>query len=423
MPERPRCLMQSHSYSAARNYWIITTIIVSVIVYGSLFPFDFGRPSPDIGAVHELMRTWSEPPPSLGNLAANLLLYVPLGFFEVLALAELGITQRLLLTVCTGFILCTGIELAQYYDAGRVTNASDVYLNTLGTAIGAVGGLLVGRRSEWPLRKEIFANPIPAMLLFGWLGYRLFPYVPTIDLHKYWDSLKPIFLNPTLSGYDLSRQTVIWLAIATLIESLSGEKRSRFLFPVAVGFVLVAKVIILTKVVTPAEFLGSVISFALWLVLLAAPPRPRNGVLAGMFAAVVIAQRLEPFQFGSAAGDFGWIPFVSLMDSSLSVNIQSFFEKFFLYGTLLWLVRETGANWTWSTALTVAILLVTSMAEIYLPGRSAEITDSVMALLIGAIFALAMRASTPSGQPMSAGAPLRSTAEGPRHRGDVTSDL
>jgi len=28
--------------------------------------------------------------------------------------------------------------------------------------------------------------------------------VPTIDLHKYWDTLKPIVLTPNLSTYDLS---------------------------------------------------------------------------------------------------------------------------------------------------------------------------------------------------------------------------
>jgi VanZ family protein len=396
MSEREYDLTPASSDMAAKNYWIITAIMAGVIVYGSLFPFDFGRPNPDIGAVRELLRTWAEPPPSLGNLAANLLLYVPLGFFEVLALQRFGTTKGFALTLFSGLILCTWIELAQYYDAGRVTNASDVYLNTLGTGMGALGGLLAGRHFERLLRKGISADPIPAMLLIGWLGYRLFPYVPTIDLHKYWDSLKPIFLNPTLSDYDLVRSAIIWLAIASLIESVVGGKRSRLLYPLAVAFVLGAKVIILTKVVTLAELLGSVISFALWLPLVEIRPGQRNRVLAVTFAGLVVAQRLEPFQFQVPAGHFGLIPFVSLMDSSLSVNIQSFFEKFFLYGTLIWLICEMGVSWMWATVLAFVILLVTSLAEIYLPGRSAEITDSIMALMIGVIFSLVRRAAAHS---------------------------
>jgi hypothetical protein len=34
-----------------------------------------------------------------------------------------------------------------------------------------------------------------------------------IDLHKYCNALKPIVLTPSLIGYDLFRQTAIWLAV------------------------------------------------------------------------------------------------------------------------------------------------------------------------------------------------------------------
>jgi VanZ family protein len=40
-----------------------------------------------------------------------------------------------------------------------------------------------------------------------------------------------------------------------------------------------------------------------------------------------------------------------------------------------------------STILVAILLFATSWAEIYLPGRSAEITDALMALLIGVIIA------------------------------------
>ena len=50
--------------------------------------------------------------------------------------------------------------------------------------------------------------------------YRLYPYVPTIDLHKYWDALKPVVFHPRPTGYDLFRYTAIWLTIGSLIESV-----------------------------------------------------------------------------------------------------------------------------------------------------------------------------------------------------------
>jgi VanZ family protein len=41
-----------------------------------------------------------------------------------------------------------------------------------------------------------------------------------------------------------------------------------------------------------------------------------------------------------------------------------------------------------STVLVVILLFAASWAETYLPGRSAEITDALMALLIGIIIAV-----------------------------------
>ncbi len=40
-------------------------------------------------------------------------------------------------------------------------------------------------------------------LLFAWVAWRLYPYVPTIDLHKYWNSLKPIVLYPEIGAYNV----------------------------------------------------------------------------------------------------------------------------------------------------------------------------------------------------------------------------
>ena len=67
---------------------------------------------------------------------------------------------------------------------------------------------------------------------------------------------------------------------------------------------------------------------------------------------------------------------------------MSFLEKFFLYGAAIWLLTRAGLRLGTATLLIALTLFVTSQAERFLPGRSAEVTDAIMALLIGAIFAL-----------------------------------
>ena len=102
----------------------------------------------------------------------------------------------------------------------------------------------------------------------------------------------------------------------------------------------------------------------------------------------MIAQRLEPFQFTTYPVPFGWIPFRSFMHGSIDVDVLSFLEKFFLYGGLIWLLVEAGISHRSATVSVGGTLLATSIAETYLPHRSAEITDALMALAIGGIFAL-----------------------------------
>jgi hypothetical protein len=81
---------------------------------------------------------------------------------------------------------------------------------------------------------------------------------------------------------------------------------------------------------------------------------------------------------------------------------MSFLEKTFLYGSLIWLLGETGLRLGTSAVLAATMLFTTSWVESYLPNRSAEITDALMALLIGAIIALMQterRAAPVSGTP------------------------
>ena len=192
---------------------------------------------------------------------------------------------------------------------------------------------------------------------------------------------------PSLTGYDLFRYTAIWLTIGALIEPISGPKRVWLLFPLFVGGVLVAKVMMVDTTLTTAELAGAGLAFCAWGVL-ADHARLRVAVIALLFCGYVVAERLEPFQFGATARSFGWIPFLGLMSSSPEIGVLSFLQKFFLFGSSIWLLAKAGLRLRLSIAIIAAILFITSYAEAYLRNRSAEVTDTVMALIIGAMFAL-----------------------------------
>ena len=380
-----------------------------MIVYGSLYPFEFRIPVGGAGALDTLLGSWATAP-GRGDFVANILLYMPLGWLGFLSLSpRMSVGFRLFLMIVAGTALSASMELTQYYDVDRVTSATDVYANSTGVMLGSLGAIGLSGRWRVPFIAEISARPIPVALTAAWLGYRLYPYVPTIDLHKYWNALKPVILYPTLSFDDFCRHTTIWLTIFVLTAAVVGHRRSLLIAPLFCGALLLARVLILGAVLSVAEIAGAIIALCLWPILLAVPARWRSAGVFMLLAGVVIFERLQPFRFQSVARPFGWLPFWSLMEGSIGVDVMSFFEKSFLYGSLLFLFVEAGGRLRTAATLVCGALFATSWMETYLPGRSAEITDAAMALLIAVAMALT-RLQAP-GDELSAGrtstAPLR----------------
>ena len=210
--------------------------------------------------------------------------------------------------------------------------------------------------------------------------------MPVIDLHKYWDALKPLVLHPVLTGYGLFTHAAVWAAAAALIDDAVTEKR-RAWFLVFAAVLLGSKIVLDGDTLSAAELAGAAIALA-WRVALDPWPRWRTLSAVALLTSAVVALRLEPFYFQAAAMPFGWIPFASFMHGSVGVDMQSFLEKFFLYGSLIWLLQKAGMPLLPATIAVAAMLFATSIAEIYLPGRSAEITDAATALCVGGLIAL-----------------------------------
>jgi VanZ family protein len=371
-----------------KHFAIATAIVIAIIVYGSLYPFAF-RPMVD-GIEPALRALWESRAELPGRITflANILLYMPLGFCAIRALGRWGgAAGRLVLITLVGAFLSASMELLQYFDADRVTDAPDLYENTLGTLIGAVAGSLLTEGIRWPFLSEIAVARVPTLLLVAWVGYRLFPFVPTLNLHKYWSAIKPVIFNPNPAYYDLLRYTAMWLGIGLLIEAIVGTRRAWLFFSLFIGGILVGKIMIVDATLNAGEIAGAASAIATWIVL-GFHPALRITLIALSFCAYVVAERLEPFHFAATPGPFGWIPFRGFMSGDLAIDVMAFLQKFFLYGSLIWLLTQAGWRLRSAILSTALILFITSEAERFLPGRSAEITDALMALLIGTIFVL-----------------------------------
>jgi hypothetical protein len=232
------------------------------------------------------------------------------------------------------------------------------------------------------------AKLVPSLVVASWIVYRFFPFVPTFDLHKYWNALAPVFLTPGLNGYDLFRAAISWLVVCALLEAVAGGNRSLRLFPVFAAGMILARIAIVGKVLSAAEIAGAVTAFALWLALIRRPERLRAAIIAVLLGLHVLSWRLEPSTFRDRTVEFIWTPFLLLMRGSFLVDIQALFEKAFYYGALLWLIAAAGVRFK-TAALWIALgLIATSFAQVYWLGGRAQTTDPFGMVAVAALLAL-----------------------------------
>lgn len=384
-PQPPR--MPNSAAGSTLAYAVVLLLVTAFIVYGSLYPFVYRERTYPGGPVYYLLSTWGDWD-HRGDLLSNVLLYLPFGFFGTYALpSRLPAWARAALATVAGVVLSSGMEAAQFHDVDRVTSMGDVYANAIGSAAGAIAAAIAGASIRWPFVRELTAHPVATLLLVMFLGYRLYPYVPVIDLHKYWHALWPVLRTPSLPPGQFARYLITWLFIAAVIHSLYGFRRFLILFPAFCSVVFLGKIIIVDNVLTMPRIAGAGLAFLLWAVLLRRLSG-RFGLVAVLFGAMVLAERLEPFTFTDLPHAFGWVPFSGFMHGSINVAMQAFCQKFYEYGGLIWLLNRAGMPLPAGSALTAVMLLLSSIAECWLPGRSAEITDAIMALIIGGAFGL-----------------------------------
>jgi VanZ family protein len=360
------------------KYATIAAGIVVLIVYGSLYPFQFNSRPGTIGPVAYFLAT-RDYAMGRGDLISNVLLYLPLGIFSAAAFCRLSRVSSVLAATLLGLILSTAIELTQFYDLTRASELCDTYANTAGAFLGAILGVFL--RRDWLLRA--LPGQFAALLMAIWLGYELFPYAPVFDLTRY-AAVAHLFRSPRFLSMELFARIAFWLAAAVLLEALLGVARSRLALLVLVVCILSIRLVNL--VLSPVDVAGALIAAAAWVGL--SRLTARVPLIAALFLVFTILQALQPFKFLPAPRHFGWTPFLAFIDGPRLEGTHSFLEKAFTYGALVWLWVRAGFSWTMVT-ITVALLeLGLRFAQTWLPGRSAEITDAIMVLILAVVMKL-----------------------------------
>jgi VanZ family protein len=394
--EQPRC----NAMESGRAFALALAATVALILYGSLYPFQFYNHVDPANGIRHLFSTWNVRS-SIGDLLANILLYLPFGFFAAKTAVRVAPLLRIFIALAAGAALSISLEYAQLWDVGRVSAMSDVYANSLGAFFGALTGTALTIDLDLFHWKDLRRRPFAFLLILCWIAYRLFPYVPVIDAHKYWHALMPLLYGPAVKLIDIIPYFVGWLAVGGLLESALGPA-VRAALPALLITILCARIAIGDIALSQAEIAGGFAAAAIWVAWQSAS-KLRTQIVAVVLAVAIVIEGLRPFRFLSAPRAFGWVPFLSLMDGSIWTSLPAHMAKFFLYGAFVWALRQSGLGWLAATMVAAVLVFLVHYMQIYLPGRSAEITDVLLVLMAGALMRMLDGKTEAGPTPSSAG--------------------
>ena len=178
-----------------------------------------------------------------------------------------------------------------------------------------------------------------------------------------------------------------------------------------VGFQICVLFALLARNVKPRFWNSKLEAFtelACWTVFLCLLSEPRRrsrwaiGLATG-FLLLIVVRGFAPFHFIARAQTFSAIPFLSVLTTEWIVGFPVYLRKSFEYGASIWLLRQAGLRLTSATLLVATLLAGIEVAQIYLPGRTPESTDPVLALILGLVIHLIEEARRVPETPVIAG--------------------
>lgn len=374
----------------------LTAAVIALIAYGSLYPFNF-KPEMQDGLLSALGQlSWARA--GRGDRISNVLLYLPLGFCLYLWLnTRLERGRSVAMATLLGSLLSLAIEVAQVYVSRRVPSLTDLVLNAGGTLLGAIGGLgwaALTYLMHLPARAEKQTRDPGAALIIGlWLAWRFAPFVPQFDLGKLKAALRPLF-DPTFDFVTVLTFLTCWLVVNQAVAALVSRPRRLETLLLLMAAVLIGRLVVANQAFVPAELLALLLLLPMVVLMHRLRPRPRRAVLVLAVVALLVIEELAPFNFSQQAARFDFWPFMGWVNGGwaglngewLAVDWVQLFGKLFLYGALLWVVREWRASTDFAFAVMLTIAVVIEMLQIWLPGEYASITDPLLALGIGLAF-------------------------------------
>lgn len=286
--------------------------------------------------------------------------------------------------VVIGTLLSAMVEMIQLYTPHRVCSSVDLLTNILGSALGVLVGIAFTRIVDVPLTAPAFhvRDRGAVILLFTWISFLLFPLFPALWFSVWRTKLSGFFHAPFLSPIPTLLTAAEWFAAGRLLIAAGAKSPIRWLL--ALLLLVPLQFAIINHNPVPSDFEGAAIAALLFSFF---GMRAR----AGRFASIALLAALTlrgaaPFRFEGTPQAFLWIPFGGLLGTEWQNGVTILLGKVFQYGASILLLDRSGLGAFRAIAAVTLVLACIEGLQTRVPGHVPEITDPLIAMLLGAGF-------------------------------------
>jgi VanZ family protein len=366
-------------------------VICFLIAYGSFFPFHFQF---DVDQSIRLLNVMfgSNYRSGLSDIVSNIVLFLPFGFAGMRSIGSkrYGFFIVFLFGVLFAFLL----QVLQIFTPGRVPSLIDVFWNAAGCFFGIISTYWVKINFFNEQKSGQFQYlSVPIVIASCWLISQLIPFVPSLDFGELKNSLKPLLFYHSFSWSSCLTYVICWVISGSFIFSAYKAQRSKLYFCLVVCTFLCLQIVIMTRSISVTNLLGAFLAMVSWVLFFDKRVQDHRTLLF-LVTGLIFINGLFPLTIGDDFNAFQFIPFHGLLSGNMLNNSIKLFEKIFIYGSLVVLLRKFTLNSILVISFGCMWVLLIEVLQIFSTGHTPEITDPLMVLII-AIFVDKIERSKP----------------------------
>ncbi|MBL8319270.1 MAG: VanZ family protein [Burkholderiaceae bacterium] len=359
---------------------VLLAVCLLLVLHGSLYPWRF---DPSVRLAQGWTTMWAQADvwTSLGDVAGNLVLFVPVGWLALRAWPRrqpVGPMSWLAIWL-VGVAYAMALQVLQIWVPQRTPSVSDALWNAMGMALGQLAaGAATRLRPHAADRAVDGATPAGLMALL-WLAIEWWPFVPTIDWQHMKNALKPLLLSPQWHALSF---VAVALGVVVLAQIGRAWPHRALLLTGMVTAAALGKLFLRGQSISLPHAMGWLAGLGLaGAVVWRVDGRRAAALVLCLAFGIFTFDELRPFAWTELPTRFSWIPFVSSLRGSMVANTLALCWQLFWLGAVMLAGRALG----WRPGVLALALagwaFVLEWQQAWLPGRVADITPAVLPLL------------------------------------------